>query len=419
LAKDPISNSASGGVGPGLAFAKKLAEEQPDITIGLVPLAVGGTSITQWSKGNTLYNEAMNGAAIARQKGIIKGILWHQGEHDAIIWNDAIVYGDRFRIFAQDIRKDLGIIDLPIIVGGLSSKINETAHAHWAWVTEWLKEIPRQLINIGYVRSMDVPLIPGDNLHFSVAGQRMLGERYCDEYLRIAGYWTQQLKERLDASALELEDGWKYHNDIGIYFDEHFPIIKQAQLGWLELEGLPDQTIRLNSQYFGSFRTLPDEFPNAMYIYRENIDPELIHQPGDIYYVNLRADETTEKRYYNHTTAIWSTAIADEPLFITSAEHYFAAERMFVKTQESSAQTVSRSFLNDWSDVLKGLRETEKNRTFTILYANESFWYAHRNEPNPRLKEAWRNSSMSLLNRIDEQLINAQIAFQEFVSRNQ
>lgn len=43
------------GVGPGLAFAEAMAEAHPKSAIGLVPCAVGGSSIQLWQKGAKLY----------------------------------------------------------------------------------------------------------------------------------------------------------------------------------------------------------------------------------------------------------------------------------------------------------------------------------------------------------------------------
>src|SRR5580765_6678569 len=36
------------GVGPGLAFGKQMAANSQDVTIGLVPCAVGGTPLKRW-----------------------------------------------------------------------------------------------------------------------------------------------------------------------------------------------------------------------------------------------------------------------------------------------------------------------------------------------------------------------------------
>ncbi len=420
LAKDPISNNITQGVGPGLAFAKKLAEQNPDITIGLVPLAKGAQHLNQLSKGTEQYNYALNQAAIAQQKGVIKGILWHQGEHDAIFWHEAITYLERLKTFTNDIRMDLGDIEIPFIVGGLSRDIANSKHSMWPTVAESLKEISRITYKTGYVRSADVETLAplNDPLHFSVNGQRVMGERYCDEYLRLTGFWTGQAKLKIEAEAEVLEAGWKFHPEFGLFYDANFPIVKHAQLGWVKIEALADSTIRLKSNFFGEFRTLANEPENGIYIYRENIDPELINQPGDIYFVSLLADKESEQIFYNQTTLTWQTSLADEPLFVTTKEHYNAAEMMFAKTQETSDQTIVASFLTDWSEVRMKLAETEENRLFTILYGEEAYQFAEEFEESDSLREFWKTQATDLTTRIDNVLIDAQTAYQNFVDSN-
>lgn len=55
----------------------------PALKIGLVPTAVGGTALRRWIKGGDLYEQAVARARVAAQTGVIRGVLWHQGESDA------------------------------------------------------------------------------------------------------------------------------------------------------------------------------------------------------------------------------------------------------------------------------------------------------------------------------------------------
>ena len=71
------------GVGPGLAFGKAMAEKFPNVTIGLVATAVGGTPLSRWQKGGDLYEKAVlfwNGAKI-RERGVS---LLHFGKAEAV-----------------------------------------------------------------------------------------------------------------------------------------------------------------------------------------------------------------------------------------------------------------------------------------------------------------------------------------------
>ena len=78
------------GVGPGLAFAKAIADTNPDIRVGLVPTAVGGSSIETWTPGGYHeqtglhpWDDAARRLRVALQAGEIKAVLWHQGEGDS------------------------------------------------------------------------------------------------------------------------------------------------------------------------------------------------------------------------------------------------------------------------------------------------------------------------------------------------
>ena len=47
---DWVSEDQDAGFGPALAFATSLLEQRPDMAIGLVPCARGGSSIYQWQR---------------------------------------------------------------------------------------------------------------------------------------------------------------------------------------------------------------------------------------------------------------------------------------------------------------------------------------------------------------------------------
>ena len=70
----------------GVSFAEKFAEqyslEHPDVEVGIIPCADGGTSIRQWQPGEPLFDNALSCAKIAMRSSELKGILWHQGETD-------------------------------------------------------------------------------------------------------------------------------------------------------------------------------------------------------------------------------------------------------------------------------------------------------------------------------------------------
>ena len=78
------------GVGLGKTFGIEIAQDNPDVTVGLIPCAVGGSPISSWQAGQ-FYNatkshpwdDAIARAKAAQKYGTLKGILWHQGESDS------------------------------------------------------------------------------------------------------------------------------------------------------------------------------------------------------------------------------------------------------------------------------------------------------------------------------------------------
>lgn len=59
VAKHPVhfDKSTIAGVGPGLSFGMAMADAHPGIKIGLIPCAVGGTSIDKWHSRGLLIRQ--------------------------------------------------------------------------------------------------------------------------------------------------------------------------------------------------------------------------------------------------------------------------------------------------------------------------------------------------------------------------
>jgi len=84
---DKVSEDPDAGFSPALAFATSLLEQRPDMAIGLIPCARGGSSIYQWRKSlseTTLYGSCLKRVRAASTMGHAAGALFFQGEADAI-----------------------------------------------------------------------------------------------------------------------------------------------------------------------------------------------------------------------------------------------------------------------------------------------------------------------------------------------
>lgn len=188
LAKEPLHyDKANRGTGPGLAFGKKMASFYPRLTIGLIPAAVGGTKVSYWQPGGErgLYEEALRKARVALTHGVLKGIVWQQGESDSNN-TDAPHYKERLLRLLIQLRKDLGDETIPIVLGGvpdfLKSKLYPT-------INEALKEVATEMSNVRFSEASQLGHI-GDQLHFNSAAQRENGGNMAEQMIKL------QLKNR-------------------------------------------------------------------------------------------------------------------------------------------------------------------------------------------------------------------------------
>ena len=162
-------------LGPGYTFAREIAKARVGKQIGLVVNARGGTAISEWKPGTTLYNEAVKRAKMAMKNGNLKGIVWHQGESDA---SKAETYPEKITELIQSLRIDLDIPDLPFVAGQLSEDKPER-HAFNLMILTLPKLVP----HTGIVTTEGTTTM--EKTHFNSASQRLLGERYAIEMLKL------------------------------------------------------------------------------------------------------------------------------------------------------------------------------------------------------------------------------------------
>lgn len=179
MARDPVhfDKPAMAGVGPGLSFAQQMLKAKPNIRIGLIPCAWGGSPIKVWDPGATYlnhhpYEEAIARTRLAMQSGVLKGVLWHQGESD----NDsarAAVYLEKLGVLIGRIRTALQKPGLPFVAGELGYFLKEK------YINEVLKQLTVTVPHTALV-SAEGLTDKGDHLHFNTASARLLGERYAE-----------------------------------------------------------------------------------------------------------------------------------------------------------------------------------------------------------------------------------------------
>jgi hypothetical protein len=185
VATDPLhwDKPKIAGVGPGLSFGIAMANAQPGVSIGLVPCAFGGSPLSRWQKGGDLYSEALDRAKAAASGSQLAGILWHQGESDAK-QEESATYLQRFTEMIRDFRSDLGLPNLPVVVGELGEFHVRNVGEPSAAVNQALRDAAIELPNCACVSSAEL-LDGGDQLHFDAASQREFGKRYAEAMLKL------------------------------------------------------------------------------------------------------------------------------------------------------------------------------------------------------------------------------------------
>lgn len=179
-AKDPLHfDKPVAGVGPGSQFAREISKADPTATIGLIPCAVGGTSLDQWKDDGALYKEAVKRAKEAMKNGKLAGILWHQGEADSAA-DKVASYADRFSAMIGSLRKDLQADKVPVLVGELG-RFRPASKAF----NDNLPTVVAKVPLCGLVKSEDL-MDKGDKLHFDAASARKFGQNYATEYVKLA-----------------------------------------------------------------------------------------------------------------------------------------------------------------------------------------------------------------------------------------
>jgi carbohydrate esterase-like sialic acid-specific acetylesterase len=184
----PPLHSCYAGVGPGDYFGKTLAAAYPDATIGLVPCAISGVDIDFFRKEvvsarrsefkippddhwGGAYEWVLERARLAQQVGVIRGIIFHQGESDT----GQAVWVDKVKGMVTDLRADLGIGDVPFLAGELLYTGCCSTH------NPIINQLPAQITN-SFVVSAE-GLTGQDDAHFDLAGQREFGVRYGNQML--------------------------------------------------------------------------------------------------------------------------------------------------------------------------------------------------------------------------------------------
>jgi hypothetical protein len=194
----PLCRSST-GLCPVDYFGRTMVSRMHErFTVGVINVAVAGCKIELFDKdtyqtyaatvaswmssiitqyGGNPYQRLVDMAKLAQQKGVIKGILLHQGESNT---NDAEWPNKVGKIY-RDLIKDLNLKadEVPLLAG-------EAVHADQRGATAAMNtiiaELPKVVPTSRVISSKGCECRP-DRLHFTPAGYRELGKRYAEKML--------------------------------------------------------------------------------------------------------------------------------------------------------------------------------------------------------------------------------------------
>lgn len=167
---------ANPGHSPFLAFARSV-KRHAGYPIGLIQTALGGSPLKAWNpeEDGYLYRNMLD--IVRAAGGAVAGMVWYQGCSDCSP-EARDTYADRFRVFVERTRADLGHASLPVVTVQLNRyTVSGTAEddISWGTVREQQRFAARDIPHVSIVPAIDCPL--SDEIHNSPAGNLLIGER--------------------------------------------------------------------------------------------------------------------------------------------------------------------------------------------------------------------------------------------------
>jgi hypothetical protein len=179
---DEVSLDERAAVGPSLAMADTFVTSHPSVSVGLIPCAKGASSIDDWLKKpdpprSTLFGSCVNRIkTVSPSNGTLRVAVFWQGARDGKTLDGALKWGERFTALVDDLRADLGLPDLPVILVGLGrpERTGKFKYPYWEVVRQ------QQLaIDIPGVHKIEADGFErkADGMHFTTKGQLAIGAR--------------------------------------------------------------------------------------------------------------------------------------------------------------------------------------------------------------------------------------------------
>jgi hypothetical protein len=163
--------------GPELSFVTSLAAANPSQHLALIKVTQGGTDLNaDWKPSNGYMYICLTNTARAALEALasegatctLRGMIWHQGENDST-GSAATNYEANLTELISSLRRDLGVANLPVVVGELAT--NKSAVVRQAQFN-----VAQNLPYVGFASADALQTI--DSTHFDSAGVVTLGQRF-------------------------------------------------------------------------------------------------------------------------------------------------------------------------------------------------------------------------------------------------
>ena len=216
VATPPI-NRPENNMGPVDFFGRTMVANLPkDYRVGVINVSVAGAKIELWQKNtyatylatapdwmkgmckqyeDNPYKRLVEMAKIAQEKGVIKGILLHQGESNSTDKD----WPSKVKGIYNDLIKDLDLDpqNVPLLAGEL-----KTAEEHGVCAAFNVNILPhlKEVVPNSYIISSAGCKGTPDPFHFNTEGMRELGHRYAFQMLKILGLEKSTTGKRTSVS---------------------------------------------------------------------------------------------------------------------------------------------------------------------------------------------------------------------------
>lgn len=185
---DLIAIDRQYGYSAATAFARRIRQLRPQTPIGMLSCARGGSAISQWAPSHsdsTLYGACLKRVLAASASGRLAGIVFIQGERDALdpgVASKKVIHANdwaaQFAAMVAAERSDFSRERLPVVLAKLGAPPrNPGRYSGWQTVKNQQDAVALPCVASVATDSFDKQ---ADGMHYSVSGYDQLGSSLAD-----------------------------------------------------------------------------------------------------------------------------------------------------------------------------------------------------------------------------------------------